>query len=303
MSMKKPHVYQLLAKDTARRLKVSRSLPLGGFSPAERPKPLRTAPRVLLFSPHPDDECIIGALPLRLLREGLRVINVAVTLGSRKDRRLGRWKELQACCSFIGYETVRLTSGGLEKITPKGRKEDPANWKKAVDLVVRRIRESRPDVIFFPHAADWNQTHIGTCLLVRDALARTDCAFRGSIVETEFWGAMSDPNLMVESTPEEVGDLAAALSFHVGEVQRNPYHTSMPAWMTDNVRRGGELVGGQGGTPPDFPFATLYRVSRWVGGRAVPAWEGGRILPSGEKADLLFTLRDPAVRRKPGLSA
>jgi hypothetical protein len=26
-------------------------------------------PKVLLLSPHPDDECIIGALPLRLQRE------------------------------------------------------------------------------------------------------------------------------------------------------------------------------------------------------------------------------------------
>lgn len=297
--MRKPHAYQSYAKDFARRLKAGRSLPLGGFAAAPKPKLPRTAPRALLFSPHPDDECLIGALPLRLLREGgFRVINVAVTLGSRKDRRVGRWKELRACCSFIGYETVRLCASGLERITPKGRCEDPANWKSAVDRVVRRIRESRPDVLVFPHAADWNQSHIGTCLLVRDALTRPDCGFTGSIVETEYWGAMSNPNLMVESTPDEVGDLAAALSFHVGEVQRNPYHTTLTAWMTDNVRRGGELVGGQGGTPPDFPFATLYRVSRWSDGRATPAWEGGRILPSGENIGSLFPVRSPA-RRKP----
>jgi LmbE family N-acetylglucosaminyl deacetylase len=37
----------------------------------------------LIFSPHPDDECIIGGLALRLLREAKwNVINVAVTLGS-----------------------------------------------------------------------------------------------------------------------------------------------------------------------------------------------------------------------------
>ena len=60
--------------------------------------------------------------------------------------------------------------------------------------------------------------------------------------------------------------MMTALSFHVGEVQRNPYHLLVPAWMQDNVRRGGELVGGQGGAAPDFAFATLYRLRRWVDG-------------------------------------
>jgi hypothetical protein len=41
----------------------------------------------------------------------------------------------------------------------------------------------------------------------------------------------------------------------------------MPAWLIDNVRRGAELVGGQGGAAPDYPFATLYRFSVWRAGR------------------------------------
>lgn len=297
--MRKPHAYQLYAEDFARRLKRGRSLPLGGFAPAPRPKPSRAAPRVVLFSPHPDDECIIGALPLRLLREGrMRVTNVAVTLGSRQDRRAGRWTELRNCCAFLGYGLVRATPGGLEKISPKGRESDPANWAAAVKAIRKTLADLRPDVIVVPHERDWNQTHIGTHRLVMDALAGPGFAFDGWLVETEYWGAMDNPNLLVESTPAEVGDLAAALSFHVGEVRRNPYHITMTAWMTDNVRRGGELVGGQGGTPPDFPFATLYRVSRWSKGRTTPAWEGGRILPAGENAGSLFPLPTP-VRRKP----
>ena len=62
---------------------------------------------------------------------------------------------------------------------------------------------------------------------------------------------MATPNLMVESSPEDLADMMAALSFHVGEVQRNPYHLLVPAWMQDNVRRGGEVVGGQGGAAAD----------------------------------------------------
>ena len=100
-------------------------------------------------------------------------------------------------------------------------------------------------------------------------------------VEMEFWGAMDAPNLMVESTPEEVADLVAATSFHVGEVARNPYHALLPAWLAGSVRRGAELVGGQGGAAPEYAFATLYRVSRWRDGALEPAFPGGLQLPSG----------------------
>jgi hypothetical protein len=98
------------------------------------------------------------------------------------------------------------------------------------------------------------------------------------VVETEFWGAMATPNLMVESSSLDLGDLVAATSFHVEEVKRNPYHLLLPAWMQDNVRRGGELVGGQGAAAPDFKFATIYRLRAWENGQPVRFYEGGRQL-------------------------
>ena len=51
-----------------------------------------------------------------------------------------------------------------------------------------------------------------------------------------------------------------------------------PVLMVDNVRRGGELVGGQGGAAPDYAFATLYRLRRWQNGRLEAFFEGGKFL-------------------------
>ena len=99
---------------------------------------------------------------------------------------------------------------------------------------------------------------------------------------------MDTPNLMVESGERDVADLLAALSFHVGEVQRNPYHLRMTAWLMDNVRRGTELVGGQGGVSPDFMFATLYRLRRWQDGRFENVLEQGRFLSCAENPATLF---------------
>lgn len=150
------------------------------------------------------------------------------------------------------------------------------------------LAEFKPDVLFFPHDADWNSTHIGTHLLAMDALAQVGRDFACYVVETEFWAPLAKPNLMVEVSEEHLTHLLEALSFHVGEVQRNPYHIGLPPWMIDNVRRGGELVGGQGGAAPDYLFATLYRVRKWNGSELVECFDKGRHLGLGNWAETLF---------------
>jgi hypothetical protein len=113
-------------------------------------------------------------------------------------------------------------------------------------------------------------------------------SFQCYLVESEFWGAMTDPNLMVEISATDLADMMAATSFHVGEVERNPYHLLLPAWMMDNVRRGGEVACGQGGAAPDFAFAALYRIRKWKGGEAVRFFEGGKKVPSSKNISELF---------------
>ncbi|HEX3625613.1 MAG TPA: PIG-L family deacetylase [Verrucomicrobiae bacterium] len=254
----------------------SKSLPLGGIPPHASPPPQLDAPVALIFSPHPDDECIIGGLALRLMREKkFRIVNVAVTLGSNKERREARLTELKNACHWIGFE---LAETGLEKITPAARTKEPEAWMAAVRTIARLLAKFQPAAIFFPHELDWNGTHVGTHHLIKDALKTLPPSFTTTLIETEFWGQMPSPNLMVELSASDVADLLAALSFHVGELQRNPYHLRMPAWLQDNVRRGTELVGGQGGTAPDFVFATLYRVHRWHEGCMKQTFAGGKIV-------------------------
>lgn len=223
--------------------------------------------KVLLFSPHPDDECITGLLPLRLMKElGKQIINVPVTYGSDVDRQAGRSKELTDACGYLGWEIFR-----------------PKNDFTSLDVedVVHVLSELAPEVIFMPHAADWNSRHIATHHLVVKALEAMPEDFSCTVVETEFWGAMDDPNLMVEGDADAVAELVAATALHVEEVKRNPYHLLLPAWMQDNVRRGGELVGGQGGAVPEFGFATLYRVRKWENGGFVQWLKKGAAVPVG----------------------
>jgi N-acetylglucosamine malate deacetylase 1 len=274
--------YQRLLKDAAQ-------LTLGGLAPLPLPTPSASAPRVLIFSPHPDDECIVGALPLRLRLElGCEVINVAVTQGSKKERQAGRLKELQDACRYLGFGLVQTAPSGLEKINPKTRQADSDHWQASVEIIARILEEKQPAIIFLPHAEDWNSTHIGTHFLVLDALKTMPAHFATWMVETEFWGAMATPNLMIESSVEDVANLVAAITFHVEEVRRNPYHLCLPSWMNDNVRRGGEVVGGQGGAAPDYTFATLYRLQRYAGQQLIRPYSGGKSVSASDSVAALF---------------
>jgi N-acetylglucosamine malate deacetylase 1 len=281
--------YRTFVADIAKAVASARNIPLGAASRGTRTEPPADAPRVLLFAPHPDDECIIGALALRLLHEAkMRVIDVAVTQGSAAARKQGRKEELENACATLGFEVATTAPGGLDRITPRARKEEPDHWSGAVRTIASILERERPSVVMMPHEDDWNGTHIGTHWLVMDALRTMPAGYACHVVETEFWHAMKTPNLMVASSEDDVADLVLATACHVVEVQRNPYHLSLPAFMQDNVRRGGELVGGQGGAAPSYAFASLYRVGRWQGGALTPAWTAGRFLAETDDPAVLF---------------
>jgi len=279
--------YRAFVDGFVRLLTEDRAFGATGLARPDRPVVATDAPKALIFAPHPDDEVIIGGLPLRLLRElKMNVVNVAVTLGSRVDRQTERWRELKNCCDYIGFGLVGTGERGLEGISPVAREKDPRRWALSVEVIAKLLTEHQPSIVFFPHDDDWNKTHIGVHQLLVEALGASGLAYL--TVETEFWGAMDTPNLMVESSAADVADLVAALSLHLGEVERNAYHLRLPAWMIDNVRRGAELVGGQGGTAPQFAFATLYRLRRWENGQFHNIFEGGQVLSSQDDLSKLF---------------
>ena len=241
-----------------------------------------SGPKIMLFSPHPDDECVVGALPLRMLQElHANVINVAVTLGSNAARKEGRLNELTKACDTLGFKLVVPNDRALDGVNLSSRETDRTFWDKNVEAITDILANELPNAAFFPHDNDYNSTHIGTHHLVMDAIKKVQIntpSWQPVIFETEFWHMMEKPNLMVAVSEEDEAKLIFALSAHTGEVERNPYHVNHPARMLDNVTRGAEVVGGQGGEAPDCSFAMIYRCSRIVDGQATPAWNGGKMI-------------------------
>ena len=144
--------YPHLVSEYARLVKEGKDFPLGGFEPVPKPKLEPEAPKVLFFAPHPDDECISGGLAVRLMREArMKVINVAVTQGSKKERQAERLRELQDACKHLGFELATTGPNGLERIHPKTREQDPDHWSACVEVIGHILALEQPKVILFPH--------------------------------------------------------------------------------------------------------------------------------------------------------
>ena len=253
----------------------------------------KTDKKIMVCSPHPDDEVVVGALPYRLRKElGANVINLAVTLGSNKDRKIGRLEELVGACRTLGFKNI--VPGGdlaLDGVNPKTRDGDSEAWSTNVSAIADVLRAEKPDVLLFPHDNDYNSTHIGVHYLMTDALAvvqKESPDWTPIVFQTEFWHAMETPNLMVGITPEDEAVMIFALAAHTGEVERNPYHVTHPSRMMDNVCRGSEVVGGQGGASVDMKLAMIYKASKFINGNLEDAYEGGRILgPTCDLSELI----------------
>ncbi|WP_170844994.1 PIG-L deacetylase family protein [Chitinasiproducens palmae] len=227
------------------------------------------APVVMLISPHPDDECLVGGLAMRLQREsGFQVVNVAATLGSNVARQAARWHELQRACATLAFDLVDAALPGRQPLTLARRGADPAGWRTDAARLAELFAQYRPQVVICPHGGDGSATHIGTHALTIDALrlhARPLC-----LAQSEFWGTLPLPNCLLELADRHVADMLRALVCHRKEVARNPYHLRLPAWLADSVRRGGESVFGAGSTPPSFAFGALYRFDWWDGSMLQP---------------------------------
>ena len=133
-----------------------KKLPLG--SPKKfpwHPKVPDNAPKALIFSPHPDDECIVGGLALRLLREAKwNVVNVAVTLGGKKRASGGASPRIEKrlclpwLCLGFRESGQRQSGGAVEKPAAlegsgQGSRENSCRTSAPRDFSSARLRRPR----------------------------------------------------------------------------------------------------------------------------------------------------------------
>ena len=208
-----------------------------GFKPARK---------ILIIAPHPDDECLMSGLALRAAAEwGSTVGVLPFSYGSKVERQVERKIELQSALKVLGFLLVDFRKNTLHELT--------------VSELTDAVSSFDADVVILPHSNDGHATHVRCSKLAREVLevfARSEKR-TVHLFESEFWQSMQNPNLLIPLSSETVIQMGRALLCHVGEVERNPYHLTLPAWLMDQVRRGSEIK--KGSAKKNAVFGQLYR--------------------------------------------
>ena len=208
---------------------------------------------VLVLSPHPDDEVLMGALALRLQSENrMKIINIAVTLGSAKDRQKARRVELTKATRFLKWENVVLND----------------DWGKKKTQLSALLKKHRPALVIAPHVRDRHPAHEKTAQLLLTCLKHHNT----TVAWAEYWNPQTDPNCLVEVPDSEHLRQVQALEFHAGEVSRNPYHLRLLGWQMDTVRRGSEWLAQKGAPSVNMLAGQLYRFEKWQDGKVVRSY-------------------------------
>jgi LmbE family N-acetylglucosaminyl deacetylase len=208
-------------------------------------------------------------------------------------------REVESACDVLGFKLVvpatSTASIGLDNVNLDSKQNHACEWAEKVGALAAILDDEKPDLVFAPHSRDFNTTHIGTYALVLDALkVYLEHAQREMlpVIETEFWHQLDCSNLMVGLSAELVAHQMIAIAEHGGEMSRNPYHLRHACRLIDNVRRGSEVVGGQGAAARKFTFAELYRISFVTHGVANIPGSASRVIGPDDPIDIEALLAD-----------
>lgn len=218
---------------------------------------------ILIIPPHPDDECLMGGLPLRFSQEFQTQVSVMpYSLGSKLDRKKERQEELKNACTTLNFSLL-----------PAIENQNPEDFKSYIEQI-------KPKYIFLSHGLDLHPTHIKSHYFIMEQLEQ--CEYTGHLFFTEFWHALLKPNLLIELHYEDATKLAFALCEHKKEIERNPYHLRYPAWLMDNSRRGSELVGDHTSDYRHLIYSQLYEVKLMQNGRIQEQFLDQKIFTSSD---------------------
>jgi LmbE family N-acetylglucosaminyl deacetylase len=123
--------------------------------------------RVLVFSPHPDDESIgVGGYIAQSIENGANVEIVLVTNGDFHGNEQERYAEFKKATQILGVPESNLVFLGF----PDGKldKMDPAVLSVALQS---QIEQFNPDIIIYPDVQDMNPDHSTIGKVVQQILA------------------------------------------------------------------------------------------------------------------------------------
>jgi LmbE family N-acetylglucosaminyl deacetylase len=174
--------------------------------------------RVLVVSPHPDDESIgCGGTLRKHVVDGDQVRVVCLTSGERGGRgrppaEVGPQREAEAvaACAILRAESPefwRLPDGGLRVDA------------ETVQRMVQTLREWVPQVVYVTHEHEQHPDHAAAAQLMRQALASMGGAPCPVVWQMEVWTPLSRMDHVVDISPY-LEDKLAAIRCHASQCER-----------------------------------------------------------------------------------
>jgi LmbE family N-acetylglucosaminyl deacetylase len=166
---------------------------------------------------------------------------------------------------------IELNVPGPDGLGDLMRSSEQADRATTTSLLEAIIRSEQPCAIVMPHGDDAHPEHICTHDFVVAALQRIG-DLSCTLIKYEYWREMREPNVQMEVGVDDLLRILKAVSFHVGELERNQYHLYLPLKLRDNGRRA-ELVTGWGRPASAFPYSVLLQMLRYADGQCHPIGE------------------------------
>ncbi|MDD2646957.1 MAG: PIG-L family deacetylase [Patescibacteria group bacterium] len=153
--------------------------------------------KVVVFSPHPDDDLIgCGGSLINHLKEGADVLVVYLTSGELGTlgyipKKLAKIRETEA------RSAAKII--GLKKLIFLRQPDSCLKFtKKLLAKVVKIISHEKPNIIYIPHAKENNADHVATYKIVKSAvknvLTKKGNRIAPIILEYEIWTTLQNYN-------------------------------------------------------------------------------------------------------------
>jgi LmbE family N-acetylglucosaminyl deacetylase len=229
--------------------------------------------RVLILSPHPDDEVIgCGGLISKVKDAGGQVFVNYVTLGDTRDRTERGWStaderiaEIQEVAGLLGFDKWDIALPGARhhlRLDAMAQHDLIAVLEHASTLSLQAVE---PTVVLLPSPVSYNQDHRAVAEAAITALRPVGLAGHAPVEVVAIfeevadqWTPQSDvaPNLFVELQQHHLDAKLNAMRAYASQVRPHPHTRSLEALQTMAVVRGAHSGLG---------YAEAYRCMRWLG--------------------------------------
>src|ERR1700722_15819267 len=209
--------------------------------------------RILVISPHPDDESVgCGGTLRRHSVEGNAIRVIFLTSGERGGHGRSPEEAIQL------RELEARTAGKILGIAEFEFWREPDGAVRVTPHLVERLRKTitewKPEILYVPHQGEMHPDPRASARLVRRALVGVSRHLRPSVRMYEVWTPMQRMDQIVDITPY-IDAKIAAIRAHQSQCQVMRFDEASPALN----RYRGEMHSGW----PPAQYAEIFAELRW----------------------------------------